>query len=72
MLTVEPKYKERLIKARLDHRKFNDMVNGIKGMVVVNKMRQDFEIPLLFKEIRSRLSIFSEGPLIELDVMMKE
>ncbi len=72
MLIAGPEYKEMLIKARSDHRKFNDMVKGLKGMVVVSKMRQDFELPLLFREIKAKLPIFSEGPLIELDVLMKE
>ncbi len=35
-------YKERLIKARSNHSKFQDMVKGLKGTVVVSKMRQDF------------------------------
>ena len=48
------------------------MVKGLKGTMVVSKMRQDFELPLLFREIKSKLPIFSEGPLIELDVLMKE
>ena len=61
-----------LIKARSDHSKFNDMVKGIKGIVVVSKMRQDFELPLLFREVKTKLSIFTECPLIELDVLMKE
>ena len=72
MLIAGPKYKEMLIKARSDHSKFNDMVKGLKGMVVVSRMRQDFELPLLFKEVKSKLPIFTEGPLIELDVLMKE
>jgi hypothetical protein len=67
-----PEYKERLIKARSDHSKFKDMVKGLKGTVVVSKMRQDFELPLLFREIKSKLPVFSEGPLIELDVLVKE
>ena len=72
MLIVGPEYKEMLIKARSDHSKFNDMVKGLKGMVVVSKMRQDFELPLLFRETKSKLPLFTERPLIELDVMMKE
>ena len=61
-----------MIKARLDHNKFKDMEKGIKGTVVVNKMRQDFELPILFKEIKSKLPNFTQDPLIELDVLVKE
>ena len=72
MLIAGPEYKEMLIKARSDHRKFNDMVKGLNDTVVASKMRQDFEFPLLFREIKSKLPIFLEGPLIELDVSTKE
>jgi FtsZ-binding cell division protein ZapB len=67
-----PEYKEMLIKARSDHSKFKDMVKGLKGTVVVNKMRQDFELPFLFREIKPKLPVFTEDPLIELDVLVKE
>ena len=61
-----------MIKARSDHSKFNDMVKGLKGITVISKMRQDFELPLLFREIKAKLPVFTECPLIELDVLMKE
>ncbi len=35
-------------------------------------MRQDFELPFLFREIKFKLPIFSEDPLIDLDVFVKE
>ena len=72
MLIVESKYKQMLIKVRSDHSKFSDMVKGLKGMVVVSEMRQDFELPLLFREVKAKLPIFTEYPLIELEVLMKE
>ena len=61
-----------MIKARSDHSKFSDMVKGLKGMTVISKMRQDFELPLLFREVKAKLPIFTEVPLIELEVLMKE
>ncbi len=72
VLITEPEYKELLIQARSDHSKFSDMVKGLKGMLVVSKMRQDFELPLLFREVKAKLPIFTECPLIELEVLMKE
>jgi hypothetical protein len=48
------------------------MVEGLKGATVVSKLRQDFEIPMLFREVKARLPVFTEGPLIELEVLMKE
>lgn len=71
-LIVEPVYKEMMIKAKSDHGKFKDMVKGLKGTVVVNKMRQEFELPILFREIRPELPIFTKDPLTELDVLVKE
>ena len=72
VLIVELEYKELLIKARFDHSKFSDMVKGLKGMTVIRKMRQDFELPLLFREVKAKLPVFTEVPLIELEVLMKE
>ena len=71
-LISRPEYKEMLIKARSDHSKFKDMVKGLKGTMVVNKMRQDFELPFLFREIKPKLPVFTEDLLIELDVLVKE
>ena len=71
-LISEADYKELLIKARSDHSKFNDLVKGLKGITVISKMRQDFELPLLFREIKAKLPVFTECLLIELDVLMKE
>ncbi len=39
-------YKEIMIKARSNHTKFKDMVKGLNGTIVVNKMRNDFELPI--------------------------
>ena len=65
-------YKEIIIKAISDHSKFKDIVKGLKGTVVVNKMRNDFELPILFKEIKSKLHTITHDPLIQLDVLVKE
>ena len=72
VLILESEYKELLIKARSDHSKFNDMVKGLKGAVVVNKMRDDFQLPILFREIKSKLHVINHDPWIELDVMQRE
>ncbi len=48
------------------------MVKGLKGIVVVNKMRNDFEIPILFREIKSKLHPVTHDPLIQLEVLVKE
>ena len=61
-----------MIKARSNHSNFKDMVKGMKGTVVVNKMRKDFELPILFREIKSKLPTVTHDPLIQLDVMVKE
>ena len=61
-----------MIKARSDHSKFNDMVKGFKGTVVVNKMRNDFELPIMFREIKSKFPTITHDPLIQLDMLVKE
>ncbi len=58
-LIAESEYKEMMIKARSYHSKFKNMVKGLKGTVVVNKMRKYFELPILFRKIRSKLPIFT-------------
>ena len=65
-------YKEIMIKARSDRSKFKDMIKGLKGTVVVNKIRDYFQLPILFKEIKSKLHTITHDPLIQLDVMVKE
>jgi len=71
-LIFEDQYKELLIKVRSDHAKFDDLEKGLKGEVVLSKLREDFEINTLFKSIKFNLSAIAHGPLVELDVMVEE
>ena len=71
-LITESLYVESLIKARVDHAKFQDMVKGLKGEVLIGKLKDDFELTVMFKSIKSSMPIVTHDPLIELDVMLKE
>ncbi len=68
----ESLYNVSMVQPREDHNKFTDMVKGLKGEVVVKKMKDDFQLPILFREIRSRLPIVTHDTLIELGVLQKE
>ena len=47
-------------------------MKGLKGEVVVNKLKYDFNMSVLFKEIRSSLPLVTHDPVIELIVLKKE
>ena len=71
-LVPEAVYKEFMVKARLDHAKFKDMVKGLSGQLLVTKLRDDFMLPVLFRIITSNLPLITHDSLIELDVLQKE
>ena len=71
-LIPESLYNELMIRERGDHSKFEDMIKGLTGNVVIGKLRNDFELISLFKSIKESLPVITHGPLIELDVMLKE
>ena len=48
------------------------MVKGLKGEVVIKKLKDDFELTVQFKSIRSSLPVITHAPLIKLDVLLKE
>ena len=47
-------------------------MKGLKGEVVVNKLKDDFKMFVLFKEIRSSFPLVTHDPVIELVVLKKK
>jgi len=56
----------------MDHAKFKDMVKGLTGEVLVNKLKDDFVLPIHFRAVKSNLPLITHDPLIELDVLQEE
>ena len=56
----------------MDHSKFEGLKRGIDGNTLVEKLMDDFEILIQFKEIKAGLPPISYTSCIELEVLIQE
>ena len=68
----QKEYHDHLIECRLDHRKFEDMHQSLKGKVIVDKLADDFEIIFSFKTTCAHIPYFSFIDHVEMRVLVKE
>ena len=56
----------------MDHSKFEDLVKGLTGKVIVDKLTKDFEILQKFLIIRGGLPTMSYKTYMDLEVSIRE
>ena len=61
-----------LVQNRMDHSKFEDLVKGLTGKIIVEKLTKDFEIFEKFLIIRKGLPAMSYEAYVDLEVSIRE
>ena len=56
----------------MDHSKFDDLVKGLMGKVIVDKLTEDFEILQKFLIVRGGLPNMSYETYMDLEVSIRE
>ena len=56
----------------MDHSKFEDLVKGLTGKVIVEKLTEDFEILDRFLIIKKGLRVVSYESYVDLEVSIRE
>ena len=56
----------------MDHSKFEDLVKGLTGKVIVEKLTEDFEILDRFSIIKKGLPAISYEAYVDLEVSIRE
>ena len=56
----------------MDHSKFEDLVKGLTGKIIVEKLTEDFEILQKFLIIRKGLPAVSYEAYVDLEVSIRE
>ena len=65
-------YHNLLVQSRMDHSKFDDLVKGLTGKVIVDKLTEDFEILQKFLIIRGWLPTMYYETYTDLEVSIQE
>jgi FtsZ-binding cell division protein ZapB len=71
-LISQEEYNVLLTQVRMDHSKFEDLEEGLKGVTIVDKLMNDFEVLSQFRTIRSGLPTILYASCIELEILVKE
>ena len=58
-LLSQEHYHSLLVQSRMDHSKFDDLVKGLTGKVIMDKLTEDFEILQKFLIVRGGLPTMS-------------
>ena len=56
----------------MDHSKFEDLVKGLTGKIIVEKLTEDFEILDRFLIVKKGLFAVSYKPYVDLEVSIRE
>ena len=65
-------YHHLLVRARMDHTKFNSLEKNLTGQTIIDMLAEDFEILQKFVAIRARLPKKSYEAYMELEVAIRE
>ena len=65
-------YHRLLVQICMDHSKFDDLVKGLTGKVIVDKLTEDFELLQKFIIVRGGLPTMSYESYMELEVSIRE
>ena len=65
-------YHNMLVQNCMDHSKFEDLVKGLTGKIIVEKLTKDFEILQKFLIVRGGLPTISYEAYVDLEVFIRE
>ena len=65
-------YHSLLVQNRMDHSKFEDLVKGLTGKIIVEKLTEDLEVLQKFLIIRRGLPTVSHEAYVDLEVSIRE
>jgi hypothetical protein len=65
-------YHSLLMQCRMDHSKFEDMEENMKGLSLVEHLATDFEILNKFKIVKVSMPTMSYATCIDLEILIKE
>ena len=71
-LFSQEQYHSLLVQNRMDHSKFEDLVKGLTGKVIAEKLTEDFEILDRFLIIKKGLPTVSYESYVDLEVKIRE
>ena len=69
---AQKEYQDKLIQCRLDHTIFFDMDQSLSGKMIVDKLRDEFEMFFALKEACEHLQNYSYTDHVEFCVLSKE
>ena len=72
ILFSQEHYHSLLVQSHMDHSKFDDLVKGMTGKVIVDKLTEDFEILQKFLIVRGGLPTMSYETYMDLEVSIQE
>ena len=65
-------YHSLLVQSRMDHSNFDDLVKGLTGKIIVDKLTEDFKILQKILIVRGRLPIVSYEAYMDMEVSIRE
>ena len=65
-------YNHLIVRARMDHSKFNELEKILSGQTIVDMLTEDFKVLQKFTAIRTRLPKKSYKTYMELEVAIRE
>ena len=71
-LLSQEHYNHLIVRARMDHSKFNELEKSLSGQTIVDVLSEDFKVLQKFTAIRARLPKKSYETYMELEVAIRE
>ena len=71
-LFSQDNYHSLLVHNHMDHSNFEDLVKGLTGKIIVEKLTEDFEILQKFLIIRKGFPVVSYEAYVDLEVSIRE
>jgi hypothetical protein len=68
----QEEYNSRLTQCRMDHSKFENLEENMKGATLVEYLITDFEILNQFKTVKIGLPVMTYASCIDLEILIKE
>ena len=68
----QEQYHSLLVQNRMDHSKFEDLIKGLTGKIIVEKLTEDFEILDRFLIIKKGLHAMFYEAYVDLEVSIRE
>ena len=71
-MLAQEHYNHLIVRARMDHSKFNDLEKSLSAQTIVDMLTEDFKVLQKFTAIRTRLPKKSYETYMELEVAIRE